>query len=297
MVVNEKKKVRLKGNESFFIRDGWLRKGIKNILIDNTVFTRKDAAEILGVGVNMVKSIKYWLKASGLVKDAKNKNKTYYELTKLGEIINKYDPYFEDIFTWWIIHFNISSNFQDATVWYLFYNLLEIEKFNKDDLFIIFKSELEKIVGSGNFSESSLKDDINCLLRSYYFDHSEETSPEDNLISPLASLNLIYYKNGYYFKNKPDIRNLHPFAILYVIIKNMDKEKKQLDFNHLIYGECNIGKIFNMDINMVNEYIEILHNLGIIEVNRTAGLNKIYIKNDEIINNELSIIEKYYTNL
>lgn len=63
------KKVKLKGNESFNIREGWLRKGMRCVQNYPTLFSRDDAMEILGVGSKMVKSIRYWLRATGLTKE------------------------------------------------------------------------------------------------------------------------------------------------------------------------------------------------------------------------------------
>ena len=58
------KKFKLKGNESFNFREGWLRKGIRCVEEYPTLFSRDDVMEQLGVGSKMVKSIKYWLLAS-----------------------------------------------------------------------------------------------------------------------------------------------------------------------------------------------------------------------------------------
>ena len=41
---------KLKGNESFNIREGWLNKGIEAIREDPTVFTQSTAMDTLGVG-------------------------------------------------------------------------------------------------------------------------------------------------------------------------------------------------------------------------------------------------------
>ena len=63
---NKIKKVRLKGNESFNFREGWLRKGIRCISRYPNLFSRDDVMEQLGVGSKMVKSIKYWLLATNI---------------------------------------------------------------------------------------------------------------------------------------------------------------------------------------------------------------------------------------
>ena len=52
---------KLKGNESFNIREGWLNKGIEAIREDPTVFTQSTAMDTLGVGSKMVKSIRFWI--------------------------------------------------------------------------------------------------------------------------------------------------------------------------------------------------------------------------------------------
>ena len=43
--------------------------------------------------------------------------------------------------------------------------------------------------------------------------------------------------------------------------------------------------MFNLDRNEVNEYLDILEKQGYIEINRTAGLNTVYVKtNNNILN-------------
>lgn len=48
-MTNYLKKVKLKGNESFNIREGWLRKGMRSINDYPDLFSRSDVMEILGV--------------------------------------------------------------------------------------------------------------------------------------------------------------------------------------------------------------------------------------------------------
>ncbi len=63
------KKVKLKGNESFNFREGWLRKGMRCVENDESLFSRDNVMEQLGVGSKMVKSIRYWLQATGLCEE------------------------------------------------------------------------------------------------------------------------------------------------------------------------------------------------------------------------------------
>ena len=51
-------------HESFPLRFGWITKGLDALADDPKIFTREDATVVLGVGKNMVNSIRYWLQAT-----------------------------------------------------------------------------------------------------------------------------------------------------------------------------------------------------------------------------------------
>ncbi|WP_024333179.1 DUF4007 family protein [Desulfotignum balticum] len=61
------KKVAFSRHESFVLRFGWLMKGFRAFEDDPNIFTNKDAVVTLGVGKNMVNSIRHWLRASKLI--------------------------------------------------------------------------------------------------------------------------------------------------------------------------------------------------------------------------------------
>ena len=47
-------KYKLKGNESFSVREGWLNKGLSALEIDPNLFSKTNAMDKLGVGSKMV---------------------------------------------------------------------------------------------------------------------------------------------------------------------------------------------------------------------------------------------------
>ena len=52
----DKKDYRLKGHESFTLREGWLTKGLNAVHENPRVFSESSGADALGVGTNMAKS-------------------------------------------------------------------------------------------------------------------------------------------------------------------------------------------------------------------------------------------------
>ena len=48
------------------IRDGWLNKGLELASEEGEKIFAENAADLAGVGANMIKSIRYWLSATGL---------------------------------------------------------------------------------------------------------------------------------------------------------------------------------------------------------------------------------------
>ncbi|MBE6063817.1 DUF4007 family protein [Clostridium cochlearium] len=283
-------KFKIKGHGSFYLREGWLRKGIKNVEKDENIFINKEATDILGVGNNMVKSIRYWLQACGLTEEKKRKQ---YLTEDFGEIINKFDPYFEDIFTLWLIHYKLSSNSELATTWYLFFNKLNLDEFTKVDLFHAMKNSLDGLTDK-KYSENSLNDDCSCFIKTYYTENPNSKNPEENTVCPLSELKLIdKIKSAdgkdIYIKKRPNMEVLDKLVVMYIILDNLDG-KNSIEIEKLLNDSSNVGKILNLDRNILNEYLDILKYEGFIDINRTAGLDKIYIKHKD----KNKIIEEYF---
>ena len=106
--------IKLKGHETFAIREGWLSKGLIEVNRDEKIFSKNFGADTLGVGSNMAKAIRYWLKAGGFTKET---GKSQVFLTETGNIILENDRYFEDIFSLEIFHVNLVHNMENATSW------------------------------------------------------------------------------------------------------------------------------------------------------------------------------------
>lgn len=277
-------KVKLKGHESFSIREGWLTKGLFEVKNNSKVFSRKDLNDLFGMGTNMVKSLKYWLQVSGLIQD---KEKSEYILSKLGELIYKYDPYMEDIFSLYFLHINIVRNTEKALIWNMFFNKCNLKCFSKKDL----QEQIQYLLDSENleYNEKILTDELSVLLKTYMIDENNDT-PENNFSCPLSDLKLIKRNSkDNYSKEKSQMNNLNELIVYYLILENASEDNINID--NILKDNNSAGKLLNLDKVMLNEYLDLLKKEDLITINRTAGLNMVYI--NKRMNLE-EIFEEYF---
>ena len=132
------------GHQTFPFRYTWLKKGVDAVAEKADVFSSKNASVTLGVGKNMVSSIRHWCHCS---RSHHAKQKPTWLLRSnrpLGIAIfnNKtgFDPYLDDPATLWLIHWKIATNSNHATSWYWAFNIFRENQFTPD----IFKKQLSE---------------------------------------------------------------------------------------------------------------------------------------------------------
>lgn len=298
--------MKFRAHETFFIRKGWLYKGLKNVLDQPSVFTNKEKnpVDVLGIGSNMVKSLRYWLQATGLteeklVNNSKGRAKEQ-RLTKIGEIVFKNDKYFEESGSICLIHYFLASNYELAPSWYYFFNEFEISEFNRED-FVIGIQKFSSMKGE-NPAKSSLEDDFNCLINSYVLRkklNPTRVNPESNIECPLDELGLIEIsdvskgKDRIFKKSSLNNSCLNPY-ILYAIILDQYPEKNEIRISDLLTAPNNIGKIFNLNILSLSKALDVMEKMRFIDVIRTSGLDVIRIKKRRTFE---ECIEAYYKSL
>ena len=88
--------MKFRAHDTFFIRKGWLSKGMRCVAKKPNVFIDRDEnpMDVLGIGANMVKALRYWLQVVGLTEEPR-KGKRTQSFTTLGELIYKNDTYIE----------------------------------------------------------------------------------------------------------------------------------------------------------------------------------------------------------
>lgn len=282
------RKIRLKGHETFILREGWLAKGLKAVSDNPKVFSEYAGADALGVGTNMAKAIRYWLRAGGVTAESKGE----VRLSAMGRLIKEYDAYFEDIFTMWLIHAGIACNAELATSWYVFFNKIGNEEYTKDELCDVLMRELKAYSMQQELPESSVLADVTAIINMYSRDKNVDYDPEEKKASPFSELTLLKRNGITYKKYMPAQEILPDMAVLFLIRRYFENEKTDsVSIDTLLKGDMLPGKIYNLNRVALNFYLDKLASDGYIAVNRTAGLDMVYSMST--ITPE-KVIEKYY---
>lgn len=261
------KKLRFRRHESFSIRDGWIEKGLNSIKEHgSSTFHKEKGIKILGLGSNMVKSLKYWMIASNILVST---NKV--QLSEFGEALLKYDKYMEDAFSWCLFQYYLSTNKEEAPIHYYITNTISNQKIYKETIIEDLKQYLD--LNHVKYSEKSLLEDVHMYFRLYVT--SDEANPEDNSISPLSKLGLLEpgMEEGEYIKSSIAVDKLSDL-IVYFILQKLYKNSFHLE--SVFEDERTPIKIYNLDKSMLLQYLTILKNKGYITMNKTAGLNIVY---------------------
>ena len=227
----EKIKYTFSGHESFYCKSLWLKKGYDFAKADNS-FNSEDAVAHLGVGKNMVASIRYWLRAFGLLEDGNP--------TEISDFIfntkNGKDPYIEDLGTLWLLHYLLIRT-ELASIYKLFFVDFHREKnneFTREQLQLFLRRKNNETEYAHLYNENTVKRDIGVLLQNYVI--PKQDKPNEDFAALLLNLNLIRQsenENKTLYFNTKGKSELTPEIFLYAIIDNK-KEEQIVSFDRLM---------------------------------------------------------------
>jgi hypothetical protein len=183
---------RISGHESFSCRYSWLPKAVRGLAEDPMIFSDEDKAMVtLGVGKNMVRSIRFWAQVAGMSVPAKKSGG--HLLTLFGEKLlakGGQDPFLEDIRTLWLIHWHLSTNASPLLAWDYLLNRWQEPEIVPSRVI----KELHKVatMGDAGLSLITVEQHFDTFLHTYIPTRGRKQEvQEDNLDCPLVELELI----------------------------------------------------------------------------------------------------------
>lgn len=260
-------------HQSFYLRDRWLSKGLRYLLEDKRFFYNKDSFEKVGLGKNMLQSLRFWVIATRLVEEKVDKEqKRGHYITPLGEVIYKFDRFVRFNETAAILHYEMTKEKEPATAWYWFFNIFPQQVVSKDELlqfFVYWVNEQE----TREVSIKSLKRDIECLLKLYTAGQST-FDPEEVIHSPMQKIGLVEENNNIIYKKVPDIKDIGITALMYSLLDY--KVRRGIDtvsVDEIVNEKGLWGKVFNMDRSSVVNALELLVNRPLYHISFTRTNN------------------------
>lgn len=293
-------KLSFSGHESFICKQFWLKK-VYDFSRNEISFNDDLAVVELGVGKNMVSSLKFWGRAFGILSD----NNQPTEIADLLFSEAGKDPYLEDIGTIWLLQYLIVVT-NKASIYNIIFNEFRKERnvFSKEQLHNFLKIRCEESEGI-QYNENTINSDIKVFLKSYLKpDKDEKNSIEDDFNGVLIDLDLLkmskerYEEDGKvitlpWYRIESDERGSLPYQMVLFSILNSYPNQKTLTFRELHRGIDSPGVTFALtEKGLYDKLIEISENYKQITYTETAGNQVLQFK--KIIKPE-TVLNDYYS--
>ncbi len=180
---------RFSGHETFGCKFAWIPKASRAITESSTLLNDDEEAMVqLGLGKNMVKSLRFWVVAMGV---AENKGAEGYSLTNFGKEVfgpTGLDRYIELPATSWLLHWNLATRRERPLfAWHFIFNCWPYPEFTRSELLAGMKQAARSI--DGQRSDVTLSQHLDAFFHTYQ--PSRGQGREDALDSPLAHLDLL----------------------------------------------------------------------------------------------------------
>jgi len=268
-------------HETFHPRFGWLKKGFDKALEDTSIFSKESAPSILGVGKNMVKAIRYWCIAFKVVDETKGNGKSAHRPTDFAEKLlmeGGWDPFLENPSSLWLLHWNLFKAPCYAPAWYFTFNELNKIDFSDTDLLFLLKEYKSRQFPSKKISDSSLKKDVNCLLRMYVERTGQKNLKEDSLGCPFTDFGIINtYPDSkrftFNFGNKPTLPSEIIVSACLEFASSFQDEARTISISRLLYDSGSPGQAFKLTESSLSDAIDnISRDTQDIYLTDTAGM-------------------------
>lgn len=246
-------------HETFNLRFGWTRKAFQHTATDPAIFHKDEAPTSMGVGKNMVRSIKFWGTAAKVITThphPTNPRFVEHTPTRFGTALladNGFDPYIEDPATLWLLHSRmLAPTCQLPVFWISFHEFTAIE-FTEQDLQDALTRRLSEVGGWEPPKETALNKDISVLLRTYTPGKSKKRAGYvDQLNNPLRTLGLIrpsaVNPGGFRFSSgiRPGLTPNIVAAITFDYLARIETSAKSITINRLANDPGSPGRTLRL---------------------------------------------------
>lgn len=284
-------KASFSGHESFPLRYAWLKKSVDAVARDEFAFAAPDAMVRLGVGKNMVSSMRHWGLTLGMLEEKppmRGRGRVHpIRPSELGKSLladKGWDPYLEDPATLWLLQWRLASEPERATTWWWVFNHYPGVIFTRAEL----QKGLEALIAQrptwSRTTSASLKRDVDVFVRTYVPQRRGRTALEDMLDCPLAELGLI--RESSRRQTFQIVRGAHaslPIDIfgyaLAEYLVSRPANTQTITLEELAFGEGSPGRVFCLDEPGLVRRLDQMESItaGDVVFDETAGLKQLCV--------------------
>ncbi len=272
------------GHDTFHCRLFWLKKGYDYVSTEGKF--KDDSGVDLGVGRNMVNSIRFWLKSFGVINENYDINPLFHKLLAN----DGWDPYLENEATLQLLHYELCANNYSSSYNLIFRELRKVKPEFTKQHFINYIKDLDS-----SQNEKILEKDFSVFIRTY--SSRSEKSKEDSysgLMTELSYLKEIgenHKKDKLYRVENTNQVNIPIEILLYCILSN-ENYGKSISFKNLYSDEKGIGNIFCFEQDKLEDKLfEIGDKFNFAIYNSEAGVKELQFKNKP---SALEVLKMYY---
>lgn len=263
---------------SFYLRSGWGTKIIQAVETDDMIFSpsnEKEAVDRIGLGRVMVKALRYWADASGLVTEEKVKGGILEKRTALFYLIEENDRYFQKLGSLLLLHRNIALNEENATAWYWAFNEFDKQSFTKEE----FVEGLHYFLAVNEMSikKAAVDKEFNCFKNTYLAEKKFDikTVMDEDTYPFFGSLHLLRVNEDKKFEKTYLTKAEIPLQILiYAIAKDNPEEsshKGQVSIDKIMEEKRQVGRYFPMRYSKLIDMLLEAENKKLLTLNNNFG--------------------------
>lgn len=277
------------GHESFHCRHLWLKKGY-DFIKSGKLFSDESAVLELGVGKNMVNSIRFWMKAFNILDD---KEKITPFADKLLNDKNGWDKYLEDEASLWLLHYQlVKKGF--ASTYYMIFNEFRREKieFTRANFESYVQRKSEEF--GFQFNKNTVKDDFDVFLKMYLGSDTKEEGFGGIMIELNFVKSIGRGENKYFVIENSERPELPDEIVLYSILDSANFDAS-LNLSTIEHEPNSVGSIFAINrVGLFNKIEGITEKFKKeVHFSDHAGVRELQFKSKP---DPLTVLEKYYAN-
>lgn len=279
------------GHETFQCRHLWLKKGY-DFVKSGKSFNADDAVVELGVGKNMVNSIRYWMRAFDLL----GAGDTLTEFAERMFDDDGLDPFLEDDASLWLMHYQLVRKGY-ATSYNLIFNELrkkEIE-FSKEK-FVRFMKFKEESGLQFTFNKNTIESDFEVFVKLYVGTTESSKDGEEIVAGILPDLQLVRTikndKHPLYNIENSERESLPKEVVLFALLadeqigNSVNLDALERDFN-------GIGSIFALNrLGLASKIEQLCEKYHWLVYKEDSGIRELQFKSKP--KGKYEILEDYY---